>query len=361
MFRHLLPHIGSLPPGPRNAITDVAGVTVGHCTLAAQEVQTGVTVVCPHGGDLFRDRVPAAAVVLNGFGKSVGLVQVEELGLLETPIALTNTFSVATVATAQIRQCIAANPETGRNLPTVNPLVFECNDGFLNDIQRMAITEQHYLQACAQASLDVEEGSVGAGRGMSSFGLKGGIGTASRRVPAANGAEHSVGALVLANCGRLPQLVMAGQALGARLADKLADALHAEATESEKGSIILLIATDAPLDARQLRRLALRAGAGLARTGSVFGHGSGDIALAFSTAYTVPQQTDQPMPSMAMLHDGLIDGLFQAVVDSTEQAIIHALCSARAVTGRNEHHRYALADLLPDWPGAVPQPTTVAP
>lgn len=352
MLRHLLPHIGSLPPGPRNAITDVAGVTVGHCTLDAQEVQTGVTVVCPHGGDLFRDRVPAAAVVLNGFGKSVGLVQVEELGVLETPIALTNTFSVAAVAEAQIRQCIAANPETGRRLPTVNPLVFECNDGFLNDIQRMAVTGQHYLQACAQAGTDVEEGSVGAGRGMSSFGLKGGIGTASRRVPAPGGGEHSVGALVLANYGRLPQLVMAGQALGARLASQWAGPLALEADEPEKGSIILLIATDAPLDARQLRRLALRAGAGLARTGSVFGHGSGDIALAFSTAYTVPQQTGSPMPAVAMLHDGRIDPLFQAVADSAEQAIVHALWCARAVTGRNGHHRKALADLLPG--GAAP-------
>ena len=347
MPRHLLSHIGSLPPGPRNAITDVAGVTVGHHTLDAAEVQTGVTVVRPHDGDLFRDRVPAAAVVLNGFGKSVGLLQVEELGVLETPIALTNTFSVAPVAEAQIRQCIAANPETGRKLPTVNPLVFECNDGFLNDIQRMAVTEEHYLQACAQAGADVEEGSVGAGRGMSSFGLKGGIGTASRRVPAAGGGEHTVGALVLANYGRLPQLVMAGQALGARLASQLAGPLALEADEPEKGSIILLIATDAPLDARQLRRLALRAGAGLARTGSVFGHGSGDIALAFSTAYTVPQQTGRPMPAVAMLHDGLIDPLFQAVADSTEQAIVHALWCARAVTGRNGHHRRALADLLP--------------
>jgi D-aminopeptidase len=351
MPRHLPPHVGSLPPGPRNAITDVAGVTVGHQTLAASEVQTGVTVVRPHAGDLFRDRVPAAAVVLNGFGKSVGLVQVEELGLLETPIALTNTFSVASVATAQIRQCIAANPETGRGLSTVNPLVFECNDGYLNDIQRMAVTEQHYLQACAQADVDVEEGSVGAGRGMSSFGLKGGIGTASRRVPAAGGREHTVGALVLANFGRLPQLILAGQPLGERLATQLAAPL---AAEPEKGSIILLIATDAPLDARQLRRLALRAGAGLARTGSVFGHGSGDIALAFSTAYTVPQQTDRPMPALAMLHDGLIDGLFQAVADSTEQAIIHALWRARAVTGRNGHHRRALADLLPGWPSCSP-------
>ena len=348
--RHLLPHIGSLPQGPRNAITDVAGVTVGHCTLDANEVQTGVTVVRPHGGDPFRDRVPAAAVVLNGFGKSVGLLQVEELGVLETPIALTNTFSVAAVATAQIRQCMAANPETGRSLPTVNPLVFECNDGFLNDIQRMAVTGQHYLQACEQSGVEVEEGSVGAGRGMSSFGLKGGVGTASRRVAIAGGGELTIGALVLANYGQLSQLVLAGQALGARLAARLgASPAHHEA-EPEKGSIILLIATDAPLDARQLRRLALRAGAGLARTGSVFGHGSGDIALAFSTAYTLPQQATRPMPAVAMLHEGLIDPLFQAVADSTEQAILHALWQARAVTGRDGHHRPALAELLRDWP-----------
>lgn len=349
--RHLLPHIGSLPHGRRNAITDVAGVTVGHCTLDANEVQTGVTVVRPHAGDLFRDRVPAAAVVLNGFGKSVGLLQVDELGVLETPIALTNTFSVAAVATAQIRQCVAANPETGRGLSTVNPLVFECNDGFLNDIQHMAVTEQHYLQACGRAGVDVEEGSVGAGRGMSSFGLKGGVGTASRRVPAPGGGEHTVGALVLANYGQLPQLVLAGQVLGARLV-----AHQAQTAEPEKGSIILLIATDAPLDARQLRRLALRAGAGLARTGSVFGHGSGDIALAFSTAYTVPQQTARPMPAVAMLHDGLIDPLFQAVADSTEQAILHALWLARAVTGRDGHRRNALADLLPGGPSSSLSP-----
>lgn len=346
--RHLLPQVGSLQPGARNAITDVAGVTVGHHTLDEDAVQTGVTVVRPHAGDLFRDRVPAAAVVLNGFGKSVGLVQVEELGVLETPIALTNTFSVAAVATAQIRQCIAANPETGRALSTVNPLVFECNDGYLNDIQRMAITEQHYLQACARAAVEVEEGSVGAGRGMSSFGLKGGVGTASRRVPAAGGGAHTVGALVLANFGRLPQLILAGHALGARLAPLLEGVPEPLPAEPEKGSIILLIATDAPLDARQLRRLALRAGAGLARTGSVFGHGSGDIALAFSTAYTVPLQADRPMPALAMLHDGLIDGLFQAVVDSTEQAILHALWGARGVTGRDGHQRQALADLLND-------------
>ncbi len=338
-----VPHIGSLPSGGRNAITDVAGVTVGHHTLDDGAVQTGVTVLRPHPGDLFRERVPAAAAVLNGFGKSVGLIQVEELGVLETPIALTNTFSVATVATAQIRQCIAANPETGRSLPTVNPLVFECNDGFLNDIQQMAVTEQHYQSAFEQAGVNVEQGSVGAGRGMSCFELKGGIGTASRRVALPGQGVYTVGALVLANFGKLPQLVLAGQALGLQLARGLN---VPQASEAEKGSIILLIATDAPLDARQLRRLALRAGAGLARTGSVFGHGSGDIALAFSTAYTLPLQPSQPMPALAMLHDGLLDSLFQAVVDSTEQAIVNALFLASTVTGRDGHQRHALTELL---------------
>ncbi len=332
-----LPFIGRLAAGARDAITDVAGVTVGHCTLNEGEVQTGVTVVRPHAGDAYRDRVPAAAVVLNGFGKSVGLVQVEELGVLETPIALTNTYSVAAVAQAQIRACIASNPESGRGLPTVNPLVFECNDGFLNDIQRMAVGEEHYLRALAAAGTSVEEGSVGAGRGMSCFELKGGIGTASRVADA-----WTVGALVLANFGKLPQLRVAGDALGERLA-----ARRATEAGAEKGSIILLLATDAPLDARQLRRLALRAGAGLARTGSVFGHGSGDIALAFSTAYTVPLESARPMPAQAMLHETRLDPLFEAAADGTEQAILRALWRARSITGRDGHRRDALSDLLP--------------
>ncbi|MDP9600684.1 P1 family peptidase [Variovorax sp. NFACC27] len=357
-----LPFIGNLLQGERNAITDVAGVTVGHRTLADGPVQTGVTVIRPHAGDPFRDKVPAAAVVLNGFGKSVGLLQVEELGVLETPIALTNTFSVGTVAAAQIRRCVADNPETGRTLPTVNPLVFECNDGFLNDIQRMAVSEADYLQALADAGADFEQGSVGAGRGMSSFQLKGGIGSASRRVSARNdgtsgglggsknvgtGGLHTVGALVLANYGRQPQLLLAGHAVGERLAALQAERSLPAVNEAEKGSIIIVLATDAPLDARQLRRLALRAGAGLARTGSVFGHGSGDIVLAFSTAYTVPGSVDRPMPAVAMLHDGLLDGLFQAAADSTEQAIIHALWRATPVTGRDGNHRAALGDVLP--------------
>ena len=355
--RHRLPQVGALPPGPRNAITDVPGVRVGHCTLADGERQTGVSVIVPHAGDPFQDRVPAAAHVINGFGKSIGLVQVEELGVLETPIALTNTFAVGAVAQAQIRQAIAANPETGRSLSTVNPLVFECNDGYLNDIQALAIEDAHYRAACAAASAEVVEGSVGAGRGMSSFGLKGGVGTASRRVPlpAAGetaAAEYTVGAFVLSNFGRLPQLTLCGDALGNTLAERLKTfeaAPPALPEASEKGSIILIVATDAPLDARQLRRLAVRAGAGLARTGSVYGHGSGDIALAFSTAYTLPQAPARPMPAVALIHEGRIDPLFQAVADSCEQAILHALWQATPVIGRAGHRRATLAELLPDW------------
>lgn len=364
-----VPHIGALAAAPRNAISDVPGVTVGHHTLARGDLQTGVTVVRPHPGDPYRDKVPAAAVVLNGFGKSVGLVQVDELGVLETPIALTNTFSVPAMAMAQIRQCLGANPESGRSLPTVNPLVFECNDGFLNDIQRMALGDEHYLQAWAAARADFEQGAVGAGRGMSCFELKGGIGSASRRVA---GSGYTLGALVLANFGKLPQLTVAGQPVGLHLAASSSSRRGQAGTEApacssprrgevgrgaaEQGSIILLLATDAPLDARQLRRLALRAGAGLARTGSVFGHGSGDIALAFSTAYTVPHLIERPMPSIAMLHDGVLDPLFQAAADACEQAILNALWHARPVTGRDGHGRECLADLLAGWPSLSQPP-----
>ncbi|CAM3435223.1 P1 family peptidase [Bordetella flabilis] len=346
------PRAGVLPAGPRDSLCDVGGVTVGHHTLAAGPVQTGVTVVRPHGGDVYRDKVPAAATVLNGFGKSVGLVQVDELGVLETPIALTNTFSVGTVMNAQIRQAVAANPEIGRAWPTVNPLVFECNDGYLNDIQAMAVTEADYVAALRSASADCMQGAVGAGRGMSSFSFKGGIGTASRQTRALDGLSWTVGALVLCNFGRLPLLTVTGRPFGRWLEHERGQGALPpgdDGSSPEKGSIILLLATDAPLDARQLRRLSLRAGAGLARTGSVFGHGSGDIALAFSTAYTVPHLAERPMPAMAMLHETRIDPLFEAAAEAIEQAILHALWHADTVGGRDGHVRLALREAIPAW------------
>lgn len=336
------PHIGQLAAGPGNSIADVPGVTVGHCTLSDGATQTGVTVVCPHGRDLFRQKVPAAAVTLNGFGKSIGLMQVAELGVLETPIALTNTFAVGTVATAQTRAAVAANPDIGRDWPSVNPLVFECNDGYLNDMQAFAVQEQHYLYALQNASDQVEQGAVGAGRGMSCFELKGGIGSASRQITVAH-VGYTVGVLVLANFGKLVDLIVAGDPLGRRL-----QCLQASSNEPELGSIIMLVATDAPLDARQLRRLALRTGVGLARTGSVYGHGSGDIALAFSTAQTVLHQVEvaTAVSHFSCLHDSLLDPLFHAVADSTEQAILNALLAASAVEGRDKHQRRALTEMI---------------
>ncbi|MCV6805367.1 P1 family peptidase, partial [Achromobacter ruhlandii] len=215
------PRIGKLEAGPLDSICDVGDISVGHCTLDDGALQTGVTVVRPHGGNLFLDKVPAAATVLNGFGKSTGLVQVQELGVLETPIALTNTFGVGTVANAQIRAAVAATPEIGRGMSTVNPLVFECNDGYLNDIQAMAVQESHYVQALAAADKRMAQGAVGAGRGMSCFSFKGGIGSASRVAAIQPGLRYTVGALVLANFGRLPNLTVAGRPFGRRLADQL--------------------------------------------------------------------------------------------------------------------------------------------
>lgn len=334
------PRTGTLPSGPRDAISDVGSVTVGHCTLADGAIQTGVSSILPHADDPFLHKVPAGVAVLNGFGKSVGLLQVKELGVLETPIALTNTFSVGRVAQEQIRVAVAAHPSIGRSWPTCNPLVFECNDGHLNDIQALAVDGNHYRRCLADARADFAQGSVGAGRGMSCFQLKGGIGSASRQA-----GDAMVGALVLANFGRLPQLQVGGVPVGAKLAQRADTCPGAR----DQGSIIIILATDAALDARQLRRLATRCGAGLARTGSTWGHGSGDIALAFSTAYTLPADPRARMPTVAMLHETCLDPLFDAAVEATEQAIVHALWAARGVTGRNGHSRPAVAELLPQW------------
>ncbi|HEX7682275.1 MAG TPA: P1 family peptidase [Trinickia sp.] len=343
-----IPRIGLMPSGPRDLITDVPGVTVGHATLDEGAIQTGVTVVMPHGGDPFLRKVPAAAAIVNGFGKSIGLVQLQELGVFETPIALTNTFSVSAVAAAQIRAAVASHPEIGRGWPTVNPLVFECNDGYLNDIQAMAVSAGDYAAACRNAAIEFEQGSVGAGRGMSSFGLKGGIGSASRIAALQDGRSHTLGVLVLANFGRIEHLTVAGQPLGRRIVGQRNRADDAPA-EPEKGSIIMLIATDAPLDARQLERVAKRSAAGLARTGSVYGHGSGDIALAFSTAWQVPHLASEPMPAVRTLHESQLDALFDACAEAVEQAIVHALWRAATVIGRDGHRREALVEAVPDW------------
>lgn len=349
------PHIGALAAGARDAITDVPGVHVGHCTVADGSVQTGATVLLPHADNLFMHKLPAAVHVINGFGKSAGLMQVQELGCLESPIAWVSTLSVGTATTALVRDALATNPRLARELPTPNALVVECNDGWLNDARALPLRDEHVLQALMAArqsepGAPVEQGSVGAGRGMSCHGLKGGIGSASR-VVRAGGQTFTVGVLVLANQGRADALVLHGASVGGVVAQRQREL---DAREPERGSIIIAIATDARLDARQLGRVARRSAAGLARTGSDYGHGSGDVALAFSTACRIPQLVDEPMPAMACLHEARLDGLFQATAEATEQAIVHALFAATTVTGRDGHTRRALLDVLPDWVNFLP-------
>lgn len=326
---------GRLEPGARNAISDVPGVLVGHRTLIAGDVCTGVTAILPHGGDVFRDRPVAASDVLNGFGKSVGLMQIDELGQLETPILLTNTLSVGTCATALIRGAVAANPQIGRRTTTVNPVVCECNDGFLNDIQALAVSEADAVAALADARADFECGAVGAGAGMSCFGFKGGIGTASRRI-VLDGGDHHLGVLLLANFGRAGDL---------RLPDGRRVAPPGPAA-AERGSVIVVFATDVPLEHRQLRRVIRRAGAGLARAGSYFGHGSGDVFLGFTTANRVSHAPRADILPMRVLAEGRIDALFEAAAEATEEAVMDALSCAVTTVGRAGHRRLGLGAVL---------------
>ncbi|MCW1404524.1 P1 family peptidase [Novosphingobium sp. MW5] len=244
---------GTLEAGKGNTIADVAGVTVGHFTLRDGDLRTGFTALLPHQGNLFCEKLTAAVEVINGFGKSAGLVQVDELGTLETPVLLTNTFGVGTGVNALIRRAISENPEIGRSTGTVNPVVLECNDGYLSDIQAMALTEAHVVAAIEAASESFEQGSVGAGTGMSAFGFKGGIGSASR-VYELDGRRFTLGALVLANFGRPGDLVLPD---GGRPHPK--DLKRAE----ERGSVIVVLATDVPLESRQLKRIAKAPGPAL--------------------------------------------------------------------------------------------------
>ncbi|MTI95712.1 MAG: P1 family peptidase [Firmicutes bacterium] len=321
---------GYLQPGPDNAITDVPGVGVGHCTLmAGKEIRTGVTAILPHYGNLFVEKVPAAVEIINGFGKAAGLSQIMELGELETPVLLTNTLSVGSVLDALVSYKLERNPEIGRKQPTVNGVVLECNDGYLNDIRARKVSAEHVRAALAAASRErPAEGSVGAGTGMTSFGCKGGIGNSSRIA-----GDYICGVLVLSNFGRWHQLKIDGLPVGQLLANPGPE-------EQEKGSIVMVVATNAPLDARQLRRVARRAGFGLARTGSVAGNGSGDFALAFSIGvkYTEGGKTRD----VTVFRDSELDLLFEAVVEATEEAILNALFTAGSMEGRDGHFRPAL-------------------
>ena len=327
---------GRLDTGPHNAITDVAGVAVGHNSLRREGIATGVTAILPHSGDLFQVKPRAAVEVINGFGKSAGLMQVAELGTIETPILLTNTFGVAACVEALIRRAIAANPRIGRETSTVNALVCECNDGAINDIQALAVTPADAVAALAAAQAGaVEQGAVGAGSGMTAFGFKAGIGSASRRF-AVSGQEFTLGALVLANFGAAGDLV---------LPDGRRPDLRVSANP-ERGSIIVILATDLPLGDRQLQRVARRGGAGIARLGAFWGNGSGDISLCFTTADPVAHDEKTSVVSQQRLADKHIDLAFRAAAETTQEAVLNALCLAPAMRGRNGQDYPSLSDWL---------------
>lgn len=320
--------VGSLPPGPLNAITDVAGVRVGHTTIArGDSINTGITAILPHGGNVFRDKVPAAIVVGNGFGKLAGSTQVNELGELESPIVLTCTLCVPRAADAVLTWLLSL--PGNEDVRSANPVVGETNDGFLNNIRARPITEADVLGAIqGAAGGPVEEGAVGAGRGTVAFGWKGGIGTASRRLPVDVGG-WTIGVLVQTNYGG--SLTINGAPIGREL-HPAPDTRYPAPRQSGDGSIIVVVATDAPLDHLRLERLARRALAGLARTGSTFSNGSGDYVIAFSTDRRLIDRRLTDRPVEVVSNDGM-SPLFQAAIEATEESIYNSLLRAETVRG----------------------------
>lgn len=325
--------IGSLPIGPLNAITDVEGVRVGHCTLSSGAVQTGVTAILPTLKNVFQEKLFAAHYVINGFGKTTGLMQIEELGTLESPIILTNTLSVGTAYEALVRHMLNENETIGGRDGSVNPVICECNDGYLNDIRGLHITQEHVLEAIRVANKEFSEGAVGAGRGMSCFQLKGGIGSSSR-VFTIDHEEFTLGSLVLSNFGRKEDLTIKGKNIGKMIAD-------VESVE-DKGSIIMIIATDLPLLPHTLKRIAKRASIGLSRVGGYMGNGSGEVVIAFSTAAAYPQNSEKSLLTTRYLHQNKIDTVFRAVAESIEESVLNSMITAEPVQGFKERQRDSL-------------------
>lgn len=327
--------IGQLPPGKRNTITDVAGVLVGHSTIIEDGIRTGVTAVLPHGGNLFKEKVAAACHVINGFGKTAGTIQIEELGTIETPIVLTNTLSVGTAYEALVEYMLEKNEDVGISTGTVNPVICECNDGYLNDIRGLHVKKSHVFESLRNASEHFAEGAVGAGTGMSCFGLKGGIGSASRQITL-DDREHTLGALVLSNFGIKEDLMVDGIKAGNIIWKK------PEAKEEDKGSIIIILATDTPLSDRQLKRVSKRAVVGISRMGSFLGNGSGDIVIAFSTANRISHYEVRDIVNFRMLNEEKINLLFRAAAEAVEEAVLNSMTACDAVEGRDGNRRETL-------------------
>lgn len=330
--------IGSGIPGTLNKITDVKGVKVGHKTIDDSRHKTGVTVILPCADNPFSNKLTAAAFVHNGFGKSQGLLQIEELGTIETPIALTNTLNVGKVHDALIDYMIERNQNDNVKILSTNPIVGECNDSVLNDIQDRVIGIREVREAIQEACVDFEEGDVGAGKGTVCFGMKGGIGSASR-VISLDGNDYVIGVLVQSNFGKTENFVLNGKPLGVELKEKTEKALL------DRGSIMMIIATDLPVLDRQLKRIIKRAGVGLSRCGSFMGHGSGDIMVGFTTANRIPFGIAGDVMTIRIMKESRLELAFEAVAEATEEAILNSLAMAGTVTGYGGVTKYSLTDL----------------
>ena len=329
---------GALPAGPRNKITDVPGVTVGHHTIDTDRYKTGVTVVMPCPKNPFYHKLPAAAFVLNGFGKSLGLVQIDELGQLESPIFLTNTLNVGKVHDAAVTYLADRCQEEGSPLRSVNPVVCECNDGALSDITGRPVEAEHVLAAIRAAAPDFDEGDVGAGKGMICHDLKGGIGSASRLLDV-DGQTFTLGVLALTNHGNLSDLTIGGSRIGPAIAERL----KAEHT-ADVGSCILVMATDLPLDSRQIGRVLRRGSVGLARLGSFIGHGSGEVFVGFSTANGWDSREENSLRTGTFFAEGKMDLPFRAMAECTEEAVLNSMLCAHTVTGHSGRTVHSLLD-----------------
>lgn len=341
--------VGTYATGRYNAITDVRGVLVGHTTLVRGKggpsrpgtgpVRTGVTAILPRAGNVYDHATLAGGFVLNGAGELSGLTQIMEWGLIETPILLTNTLSVGTCSAAAVEYMVAAYPSIGREADVIIPVVGECDDSWLNDIAGGHVHSNHVHDAIESAkSGPVEEGNVGGGTGMMTCGFKGGMGTSSRRLPPELG-SYTVGVLVMSNFGNREDLRVDGIPIGRMLAPRYA---HIEERRSSYGSIIAVVATDAPLIAHQLTRLSKRVALGIGRAGSYAAHNSGEIVVSFSNANSVPRQHKRPVYRLRVLQDSRMDPLYQAAVEATEEAILNAICMATDMDGVDGHFAPAL-------------------
>jgi len=347
-------NIGTLKKGPLNKITDVAGVTVGHSTIEDENHRTGVTVINPSSQNIFLNKLVAAVHVINGFGKSTGLVQIQELGQLESPILMTNTLNVGKVQDELVGYMLEKTREEGVEIESINTVITECNDSSLNKIGDRPVGPKHVREAFRLATADFMEGDVGGGKGMSRHQLKGGIGSASR-VFSVGGKEYTLGVLVQSNYGMLEDLQIDGRKVGKEIKESLKVSkneeykglkveLGLEETE-DKGSIIMIVATDLPVSSRQLERILRRAGNGLARVGSYMGHGSGEIVVGFSTGNIIKHSSKEALTEMKIVREDMLNPAFRASVEATEEAILNSMITANTVTGYNGNKKIALKEL----------------